>query len=325
MRCGRRRRGAVAATDHGYWKVYYDADTLARAEALREEHRFTSTGVTLHADVYPRPETHAPVLVLNHGGGGYCRLFVRVALALHARGWTLVLPDQCGQGYSEGDRGDFTLPLLVQNVVDAAGWARARFAGDLLLAGGSIGGALAYYAAAAGAPVRGMVCHNLYDFGTAHDALAVSRLAWANRVPPLPQGIAALNRLGAALLPGLKLPFGWLGAFETMVDEREAQFYALWQRDPYPIRAVSLRYLASMASTPPAVPLEHNWLPVLVLNPLRDRMVAPAATRRNYERLGGPKSYAELDYGHWAMGAAFAEAWAAQVDGWYRRGMSVSP
>ncbi len=309
--------------DRHYWKQYFDAETVAQAEALRQEVCIPSTGVQIHMDVYEQLDRNAPVLIFNHGGGGYSRFFVPLALALHERGYTVIAPDQRGQGYSEGDRTDFTIGELVQNIVDVAQWARARYTGKIFMGGASVGGGLTYKAAAAGAPVDAIICHNLYNFGDPHDALAVSRFAPLRHIPGVPYFNGQMMRLGAALLPGLRIPFAWLGAFEYMVDERDTQFYPLWQRDPLPIRGVSLRYMASTFTTPPAIPLEQNKLPVLVINQTRDRMVSPSVTKRNYDKLGGPKQYVEIDYGHWAIGPQFVGDYVEILDGYMRAQMGA--
>jgi alpha-beta hydrolase superfamily lysophospholipase len=301
-----------------YWEHYFDAETVARSTALRQEICIPSTGVQIHMDVYEQADRGAPVLIFNHGGGGYSRFFVGLALALHERGYTVIAPNQRGQGYSEGDRADFTIGQLVQNLVDAAHWARARYTGKLFMGGASVGGGLTYKAAAAGAPLDAIICHNLYNFGDPHDSLAVSRFAPLRYIPGLPPISALMMRLGSALLPGLKIPFAWLGAFEWMVDKRDTAFYPLWLRDPLPIRRVSLHYMASTFTTPPAIPYEQNQLPVLVINQTRDRMVSPAVTKRNYDKLGGPKQYVEIDYGHWATGPQFTREYAELLDGYMR-------
>ncbi len=288
-----------------YWKRYFTPDVVAQVERIKQDMYIMSTGVRIHMDVYEQPDKRAPVLMFNHGGGGYSRIFAPLALAMHARGYTVVLPDQRGQGYSDGDRGDFTLAQCVQNIVDAAQWARQRYAGKLFMAGGSVGGGLTYKAAAAGAPVDAIICHNLYDFGSARDALSVSRFAFASDLPLLPDIFAASTRMMASLLPSLKLPFMLLGKFESMVDERDPDFFNIWREDPLPIKNISLRYMASTFATPPAIPYEQNRMRVLVVNQTRDKMVSPAVTRRNYERLSGDKHYVEIDYGHWATGAQF--------------------
>ena len=109
-----------------------------------------------------------------------------------------------------------------------------------------------------------------------------------------------------------------------MVDARNADFYAKYKGDPYPIRQVSLRYMASTFSTAPKIPLAQNTMPTLVINPIRDKMVSPAVTRQNYERLGGDKHYAEIDYGHWALGEAFESEWVSIVDDYLQQFIEYS-
>jgi pimeloyl-ACP methyl ester carboxylesterase len=291
-------------TDQAYWRNYHDAETLAEADRLRVSHRVESTGVGLNVDTYEQADSAtaagqmAPVIIFNHGGGGYSRLFLPLVLALYGRGYTVVVPDQRGQGLSEGDRSDFEMGQFVQNIIDVARWARARYAGPLFLAGGSLGGALTYNAVADGAPVMAGICHNLYDFGWAKDTLAVSRFAPLAGIPGVAVTFSAITRLAGAVLPRLRLPYRLLGRFDKMVDARAVGFYETWKRDPLPIKRVSLRYMASTFDTPPAIPLEQNRMPILVINQTRDEMVSPAVTRRNYERLGGPVEYVEIDYGH---------------------------
>ena len=112
-------------TGYEHWRNYYDEETLARGDALREVHAIRSAGATIHIDAYPHPEPHAPVVLFNHGAAGYCRHFVRLALSYHDRGYTVVLPDQAGQGLSGGRRGDYSIAEATQNIVDAAPYLEA--------------------------------------------------------------------------------------------------------------------------------------------------------------------------------------------------------
>lgn len=305
-----------------YWKTYFDAATIERSEALRRTYFIPSNGVQMHIEAYEQPEADAPVIMFNHGGGGYSRLFVRLALALYDRGYTVILPDQYGQGYSEGKRGDATLGDFLQSILDAAAWADQHYAGPLFMAGGSIGGGVTYMAAAAGAPARAFICHNLYTFASVTDSLLLSRFAPLVRVPGVSAVTGAVMTLGARLLPGLRLPLGLMAIFERMVDARDTGFYGNWLDDPLPLRTATLRYMHSLMATPPAVPLAANTRPVLVINPTRDRMVAPEVTRQNYEKLGGPKGYAEIDYEHFSLSPAFTAEWVEIADDWFRLHLS---
>ena len=88
-----------------YWHVYYAQNVVEYSEKLCEEFEIRSTGVNIHVDVYSNPKPNAPVVIFNHGVAGYCRLFVQLAILLYECGYTVVLPDQRGQGLSGGRRG----------------------------------------------------------------------------------------------------------------------------------------------------------------------------------------------------------------------------
>ncbi|NDJ54148.1 MAG: alpha/beta hydrolase, partial [Chloroflexi bacterium] len=275
-----------------------------------------------HVDVYPQPDRSAPVVIFNHGGGGYSRMFVTLALRFYDAGYTVILPDQKGQGLSGGTRGDCTLSEFVQNAIDVARWARTEFDGPLFMTGASFGSAVAYYSAAAGAPVDAVAVSNLYMFGgEVVDALRTSRFAPIAELP----GIVGLFRVSFTMLAGLfgrlRIPIRLLGDFSGLWDERDVQAIAAWKRDPYPLRYVSMRYLSSTFNTPPAVSLSENELPILVINPILDTMVAPKVTEDNYLRLGSraPKHYVEVPFGHWSSNAEFIDQLVSAMDDWFQR------
>ncbi|MBI5118137.1 alpha/beta fold hydrolase [Candidatus Poribacteria bacterium] len=300
-----------------YWRVYYHKEVAERSDRIREEHTIQSTGVDIHIDVYPHRKSDAPVVIFNHGAAGYCRLFVQLALSFNEHGYTVVLPDQRGQGLSGGRRGDYTVSECVRNIVDAAHWAKNRFHTPLFIAGGSVGGALTYYAATSGAPADAIACLNLFDFGNGTDGIRISRLACLARYSSI---IKLLNTGMILLSPlaGMRVPFRWMGAFEKLMDERDSVFQGQWDADPVPPRLVSIRSLASNLTTAPRIVFENNRLPVLVINQSLDRMVDSDVTRRNYERLKGPKRYFEVSFGHWSSQPEFWETIVQVCDEWFR-------
>lgn len=302
-----------------YWQNYFSADLIAWSDTHRQTIRLPSTDVHIALDVYEQAERSAPVLVMNHGAGGYSRIFLEPARALYERGYTVILPNQRGQGYSEGDRGDFTVGQFVQNIVDVAHWARARYTGQQFLLGGSVGSGLVYNAVGLGAPADAVICHNLYSFASINDTLAMSRFAPLRHLPLFPQAMEGLIRLAAGVMPSLRLPFGALAKFKQMVDDPDGRFYAIWKNDPLPIQFISLRYMRSTFTTPPNIPFEANTTPMLVINPVLDQMVSPDVTRHNYARLGGETEYIEINYGHWATGAPFIDEYVEIVDGYLKK------
>jgi pimeloyl-ACP methyl ester carboxylesterase len=307
-----------------YWQTYYNPNTVQRSNELRQTFSLLSTQVQIHLDVYERPEKNAPVVVFNHGAAGYCRLFVEVALMFYDLGYTVVLPDQRGQGYSGGTRGDYTISEVTQNVVDVLKWAKSRYNSPTFVAGGSVGGALTYYGVAAsagtgtGTDVKAVACLNLFDFGNGYDGTAISRFVFLNRYPVIAQMVYNLTRLGQ-FAGRVRLPFKWFGVFEKLMDDRDSEFQEKWDADPIPPRYTSLRSLSSNVSTPPAIPFERNNIPILVINQKYDKMVDPAVTYRNYERLGGEKRYIEVPFGHWSSQTTFWQTLVTEANDWFRK------
>lgn len=82
--------------------------------------------------------------MIVHGLGEHSGRYERLATRLHAQGWSIVAYDQRGHGLSGGPRGGLRhaddLPRDLTAVLDHV---RARYAGQLVLLGHSMGGAVA--------------------------------------------------------------------------------------------------------------------------------------------------------------------------------------
>lgn len=305
-------RRIIGARNH--WRNYYSPELVQHAEQVRQSYSIVSTGVPLHIDVYAQADRNAPVTVLYHGGGSYGRMATGLAVALYDRGYTVVAGDRRGQGLSGGQRGMTTWTQDLENAVDIAQWSKAQFQRPQFLIGGSLGGPMVYYAAAAGAPAEAIACLNLYD--------------WSPGSPDVgdifgPTAAAAIASAGALIGP-----LGWLRVpwkktapelWASILDERDVRGKLIWDQDKLTLNFVTLAFMHALTSTAPAVPFESNQMPVLVINQIRDRMTPPSVTQRNYERLGGPKAYAEIDYGHYSFFDGFSQDVAGAADDWFRK------
>jgi pimeloyl-ACP methyl ester carboxylesterase len=280
-------------------------------DPIRTTAQIRSAGVNIHLDVYPQEEKSSPVLIYNHGMASYCRLFVIPAMRFYRLGYTVALPDQKGNGFSGGRRGDYTVPEAVQNILDTVEWAEQNFSGPRFMMGGSLGGALTYYAAAAGAKVQAIACINLWDLSEATHAINRSvRLKLLYR----------LIKWTEPTLGHCRISMERFLKFEDLLDPRDLAFVDLWKNDPMIAKKVSLRHLFSQTHTPPAVPLEKNATPVIVFNQEKDKILPPHLTRKSYERLGGPKRYVELQgWGHWSLQPAFWNTIVAESHSWFQQ------
>lgn len=111
-------------------------------------------GLSLHAQISEaggQTQTR-PVIVFVHGfitsGTENHGIFVRAARLAHQRGYSTVLFDFEGTGYSDGDYEDFRVTTAISDLVSIVNWAieTARCDGRAVLFGQSLGSALAMVA-----------------------------------------------------------------------------------------------------------------------------------------------------------------------------------
>jgi alpha-beta hydrolase superfamily lysophospholipase len=315
LREGLQRRSDRFHFDAGreYWRLSYPPEYIAWVEQHLTTYHIPAGEVGVHLDVYAQRDRTAPTVILVHGLMTYGRLFVQIARALYERGYTVICTDMVGNGFSGGVRGDCTVSAATDSVVHSAVWARGRFDGPLYLLGISLGGAVVYAAAAAGAPVSAISCLDLFMFD---DRAALKRLV----VQP-----QLLNWL--PVLRALAVPFGWvrvptsmLNTLDHVVAPEEAATAQAWMFDPLLTHQLTLRTLVSAAYTHPRIPPERNTIPTLVLNQECDAVLDPEVTRMAYARLAGPKHYVEFASSpHWSFTDVFQERIAAESDAWFRR------
>jgi alpha-beta hydrolase superfamily lysophospholipase len=295
-----------------YWRLYLPAEDVRWTDAHLRTYRIPSGHIGIHLDVYAQDEAAAPAIVIAPGMLTYGRLYVTLARSFYERGYTVVCPDYPGTGFSGGTRGDGTAGESVAAVVEATLWARQHFDGPIYLLGLSLGGAIAYAAAAAGAPVSAISCVDLFTFD---DMAALRQLVAQPRILDL----LPLARAMAIPLGWVRLPADLVHRMDEIVAPEESDRLAVWRFDPLVPRMFSLRSLVSAATTPPRVSLERNTIPTLVINQEHDHVLDPAVTSSSFERLGGPKQYVALpDSAHWSFERPFWEVIVGESDRWFR-------
>ncbi len=308
----RRQDAETFEAGRDYWEYNLPGEVVRWTKAHLKQARIPSQGLGVNLDVYARAEQGAPVVVITHGLLTYGRLFAPLAMLLYERGYAVVCPDLVGNGFSGGVRGDLTVGAGTTALVDATLWARRHFDGPIYLLGVSLGGAVTYAAAAAGAPVTAIACVDLFTFD---DRAALRQLI----ARPWLVSLLPLARLAAVPLGWARVPTSWIHTIDRVVAPEEARLTTAWKFDPLPPRSMTLRSLVSAGYTPPRVPLEHNTIPTLVINQEADRALSPAVTRACFQRLGGPKRYVGLEgANHWSFQPEFYRQIAAASDEWFR-------
>ena len=296
-----------------YWKNYmerwFGAALIDQWERCCEIETIRSGASSIGLEVYDTGEPERPTLVFSHGIAGYARVLLPFLMPLRERGLNLVAPDLRGYGYNDGRKGDFEWNDHVRNLGDAVAFARARFSGQVYLGGASMGGPLAYAAAARYGAVDGLVCWCLWDFQDPEfmiEETTTGRLTYA---------LVPLLKLCSRFLGSLRVKTHALVSYDTLTDS--GAFNSLLKSDPQAGTRISLRGALSLVlQSRIDVPHEEWTLPTLVLQPGEDRMTPARYTKRTFDKLASTnKHYVELDgCAHFPLEARYYRQWAQEVE-----------
>lgn len=245
-------------------------------------------GLEVHLDRLAVPEARLKVIVV-HGAGSYGRMLAPVAVIARRHGYETVSPDLPGYGLTQVPRGRFVYPLWVDCISALIDAELARDGRPVVLFGGSLGGLLAYQAAARSRRVVGLVATTLADL----------------REPAVRQGFARTPLLGRAglwllqklhrLTDGLPLPMRYMSKMDRISNIPELS--RLCSRDRMGGgNWVPARFLRTLVETPPDIePEDFRICPVLLTHPGVDRMTEISLSRRFFDRLAAPKRMVVLE------------------------------
>lgn len=252
-------------------------------------------GADIHLDRYAAPAAPLTVVLL-HGGGGYSRLVDPYGLLLQAHGYEVVMPDLPGFGLSRAPAALITYGGWVDCAVDLLGAERQRTGRPVAFFGLSMGGFLAYLAAAQSRQAASVIATTLGDFRLPIVRDQVARFPRLNRV------MTPLFGPLAFLCGGLRLPMGWFGKMKAITNDPELG--RLVAKDPLGGgNWVPLRFLRSVLAQRPAIePEDFDLCPVLLAQPAADTWTTIEASRPFFDRIKGPKELVMLENcGHYPI------------------------
>lgn len=253
-----------------------------------QEEWWSWNGLDVHLDRLPVARSPLKVIVL-HGAGAYGRVMAPAAVIARNHGWETVSPDLPGYGLTACPRHRMDYALWVDCVSALIDAELARDGRPVVLFGVSLGGLLAYHAAARSRRVVGLVATTLAD----------------TREPAVRQGFARTRVLGSAglflldrlrpLTDGLPLPMRFMSKMDRISND--PALARVCATDPLGGgNWVPARFLRTLMYTAPDVePEAFHTCPVLLAHPGADRMTDISLSRRFFDRLAAPKRMVVLE------------------------------
>jgi alpha-beta hydrolase superfamily lysophospholipase len=273
------------------WKRYqgfFPQAMRCTAETTPTEEWWTWNGLDVHLDRLAVPESKLKVLVL-HGAGAYGRVMAPAAVIARNHGWETVSPDLPGYGLTRVPRSRMNYSLWVDCVAALIDAEIARDGRPVVLFGVSLGGLLAYQAAARSRRVIGLVATTLAD-----PRERAVRRGFARTEALGTAGLALLENL-RAVTDGLPMPMRYMSRMNRISNKKALADLCSNDRLGGG-NWVPARFLRTLMSTSPDIePEDFRECPVLLTHPGQDFMTDIALSRRFFDRLACPKKMVVLE------------------------------
>ena len=282
------------------WRRVYAAlpEALRPPEPLTVQEEWRShAGFDVHIDRWTAPSATARIVML-HGGGGHGRLLGPLAWRLALHGFEVVCPDLPGYGLTQ---------CPSKHAVRYADWRavaadiikaeRAR-GGALFLYGLSMGGMLAYDAAAETGVADGLIATCFLD--PTLNTVRRSVVRW----PFMASLIDPIFAITPSALNGFPVPMALAGNMAAIANDRSV-VRAIIADKKAGGNWMPTGFLRTWLQAPPAVaPDRFDVCPILMAHPADDRWTEVAVSDGFFDRLTVEKRRVMLDgAGHFPIEA----------------------
>ena len=204
----------------------------------------------------------APTVVFVPGTAAYGLVYGDYLAALADHGMNVVSFDPRGHGRSGGLTGSYTIGEVISDARAVAAYARERFDGTLFMSGSSQGGIVAFYTAATDEKLDGVICHN------ASDLMDTANLDVTEN-PKTVRAISGLVRGLAKLFPNAPIK---MERYLNLLSKGDSPAKRRMLADPYMLKVIRLKALASLTNTKMARPVEEISTPVMLLHAGNDEI-----------------------------------------------------
>lgn len=243
----------------------------------------------IHLDTMRNAQATVKIIVL-HGAGGNGRVIGLFGNFLNAHGYEYIAPDLPGYGMTINQKkSNFEYSEWVDCISGLIDEELRKDSRPIVLFGLSMGGMLAYQAAAENKKVKGIIATTLADPRQQSVRDDLAKNLWQSRL-----GVPILT-IFKVLLDSFSLPVKWFCKMERITND--SQFSKVFAQDPLAGGSkIKLRFLRTFMNFTPAIePDEFNDIPLLFLQPAKDTWTKWETSRPFYNKLNCPKKMVILD------------------------------
>ncbi|MFB9324913.1 alpha/beta hydrolase [Paenibacillus aurantiacus] len=275
-----------------YWKNYqkfFPEELRLNENQLPSEEWWDWNDYRVHLDRMSVPDSKIKVILI-HGAGGNGRLLAPYARMLQINGYDVVSPDLPPYGLTYTDSlNSLDYLLWVELLTKLIEQEIKRDGKPIVLLGASIGGMLAYHAAAMSTHVRGLVVTTFVDTSNSkvRDQVAPNKL------------ISRLGKFTMDVFPFIldqfRISVSKVSRMELITNNSELTQLII--KDPLAADTkVTLRLLRTFMNMKPLIqPESFDICPVLLVHPEADPMTPFALSEPFYNRLKAKKECVILE------------------------------
>jgi pimeloyl-ACP methyl ester carboxylesterase len=285
------RGGSYSNTFHWYrYQHFYPEDLRFTKENLPKEEYWNASGHSIHLDRYvTNTQNPGCKIILVHGGGGNGRVLGNLAVGIKKFNCEIIAPDLPGFGLSipNSDQNVF-YEDWVKVISELIEKERANTS-KIYLFGLSMGGMLAYHAAAYNGKVDGIIATTMIDPRNRKVRDAISSNQFTSRLGiPMNQAFSFLNSK-------FYFPIKWFTKMELVTND--PAFSHVFESDPYAGGSkVSLGFLNSYMNYVPKIePEAFHICPILLAHPGLDPWTPKELSQDFFDRLKTEKSFILLE------------------------------
>ena len=211
----------------------------------------------LHCDCYTAKNPDAPLILFLAGIGTYCELYAQLLCAINQSGFHVVGIDLPGHGYSEGERGAFTVPEVIEGLRGVLDWLEPVNNFNIAVYGYSIGATLAASLAVVDDRVQALMGSTMLLPEVPPDLLHQFGWNWTG--------------FSAFWWPGIKIPLQQFLDFEGLLAHTGVADEI--RNDPLLVTEYPLKTLSSLFNSDTGLTTCERKIPIAILHGDQDEVL----------------------------------------------------